>query len=113
MHVGHDVVQQVRGRARVVKGQDMRVLKVGGDLNFTQEAFGAHDRGKLGTQHFHGHLTIVLQVRAEEDERHAPLTKLALEAIPSGKLGLQLVENARHGEPDANAAKKLVVVRNV
>jgi len=42
LHVGHYVIQEARGRARVVQRQDVRVAQLRRDLDLAQESLGAH-----------------------------------------------------------------------
>ena len=83
--VGHHVVEQAVGVTRVDQPQDVGMLEVGRDLDLGQEALPADHGGELGMQHLDGDLAAVLEVFGEIDGGHAPLSQLALEAIPVGQ----------------------------
>ena len=76
--VGHDVVEQSVGLARVDQAEDVRVLEVGGDLDLAEEALAAEDGGELGVEDLDGDLAAVLQVFGEIDRGHAALAQLAV-----------------------------------
>ena len=57
------------------------MAQAGDDLDFPQEALRAHGRRELGTQHFHRHGPVVLQVLREIDDGHTARADLSLESV--------------------------------
>ncbi len=47
LDVRHDVVEKTIGLARVVERKDMRVMKLGGDLDLAEEPLGAECRSQF------------------------------------------------------------------
>jgi len=83
--VGHHVVEQAAGFARIDQTQDVRVLEIGGDFDLGEEALSAEHGGQLGVQHLDGDLAAVLQVFGEIHRGHAALSHLAVEAVAVGQ----------------------------
>ena len=96
VHVGHHVIEEAVGLARVVERQDVRVLQAGGHLDLAEEPVRAERGGEVGTEDLHRHLAVVLEVLGEVHRRHAALTQLALEAIAVGEGGHQAIEQLGH-----------------
>ena len=65
----------------VVHGEDVRMREPGGELDLTQEPLGADLRGDLRAQRLHRDVAVVLDVVREEDDRHSPLSQLALDLV--------------------------------
>ena len=94
-HIRHHVEEEAVRRPAVEEGQDMRMLQVGGGLDFAQEAFSADDRGQLRPQHLDGDLAVVLQVGGEVDGGHAALAELPLDAVAVGQGGGEAIRRGR------------------
>ena len=95
--VGHDVVEQAVGLARVDQPEDVRVLEVGGDLDLAEEALAAEHGGELGVEDLDGDLAAVLEVLGEVDGGHAALAQLAQDAIAVGDGRGEAGRRAGHG----------------
>ena len=85
LDVGHDIEQKAVGLATVEEWQDMRMLQVGGGLDFAQEPLGADDGGELRPQHLDRHLPVMPQVLGEVDRSHPPLAEFVEEAVAVGQ----------------------------
>ena len=96
LDVGHDVIEEAVGVARVDQAEDMGVLEPGGDLDLAGEPLGAERGGQLGAQDLHRHLAVVLQVLGEIHGRHAALAELALDAVAGGEGRLQSGDQLGH-----------------
>ena len=59
----------------------MRVLEIGGGLDFAEEAISAECGGELGAEDLDGDLAVVLEVFGEVDGGHAALAEFANDAI--------------------------------
>jgi hypothetical protein len=68
------------------------VLQRGGDLDLAEEALAAQRGGQLGLEHLEGDAPTVLEVLGEEDDRHAALAELALDAVAVADCGRELLE---------------------
>jgi hypothetical protein len=91
LHVGHGVPQPARGLARVVHGEDVRVLQPSGDLDLPEESLRAERGGELGAQDLERHGPIVPEVAGEIHGGHAAAAELALDAIAIGQGGREEV----------------------
>ena len=72
------------------------MLKARENPDFAREPVRTEGRGQLGAQHFHRHLSIVLQVLGEINRRHPACTQLALDGITVGERGTESVYLVRH-----------------
>jgi hypothetical protein len=95
----HDVVEESVRLAGVEQGKDVRVLEIRGGLDFLHEALGSEHRGKLGPQHLHGHLAVVLEIPRQIDRRHAALANVALDLVAAGDSGGQTLGDLGHDLP--------------
>ena len=57
----------------------------------------AEDGRQFGSEDFHRHLAMVLQVLGEVDGRHAAFAKFFLDGVAVGQGGLEAVEIIAHG----------------
>jgi hypothetical protein len=96
LDVGHDVVEERVGLARIVQRQDVGMLQVGGDLDLGQEALGPDHGRQLGLEHLQRHLALVLHVLRQEDSGHPALAELALDDVAVGQGDLQLLGDLGH-----------------
>ncbi len=80
-HAGHDVVQEIAGRARGEERDDVGVLQLGGELDLALEPLRAHTSRHLGGQHFHHHLASQPHFLGDEHAAHAAAAELGLEAV--------------------------------
>ena len=77
----HDVITQPVLGARIEQRQDIGVLQLGGDLDFTKESL-RRERGRdFGLQQLDGHVPAMPQVLGEEDRRHGSAPELPLDGI--------------------------------
>ncbi len=83
--VGHDVVKEAIGGARIDQAEDVRMLEPGGDLDLGEEAIAANHGAQLGMEDLDGDLAAVLQVFGEIHRGHAALAQLAVEAVTIGE----------------------------
>ena len=67
---GHHVIEDAVGLARVVHREDVRMIELGGDLDFAEEAVGPERGRELGSHHLHCHLPVVLEVLGQKDRGH-------------------------------------------
>ena len=81
LHEGHDVVDDAVRHAGIVQRDDVRMVQRGRRPDLAQEPLGAHTLGDVLAQDLDGHPPVVPDVAREEDCRHAPLTRLALDRI--------------------------------
>jgi hypothetical protein len=61
-HVGHGVIKEPAGFARIVHRQDVRVLEPGGGLDLAEESLGSQCRRKLGAKDLDRHLAAMPQI---------------------------------------------------
>jgi hypothetical protein len=87
--VGHDIVEQAVGLARVNQSEHVRVTQAGGDLHFALEPLHPEDLGEVRMEDLDRDRSAVLQVLGEIDGGHAAAAKLALELIPLADRGLE------------------------
>ncbi len=80
-HVGHDVECGASDLPRVVQGEDVGMLEVGGGLDLLKEALGPDHRGELRAEHLECHFAMVLDVLGQVDGRHPARAELALEHV--------------------------------
>ncbi len=81
-HVGHGEPEQPGGRpAGVMDGEDVRVLELGDELDFSAEALRSKRRGEVGVEHLHGDSPMVLGVEREKYRGHATAPELTLERV--------------------------------
>ena len=92
----HGEPELAGGLARVVDGQDVRVLQPGGEADLALEALGAERVGQLGVQHLERDGAVVPDVVREIDRRHAAAAELALDRVVAGETCLKL--SARVGQ---------------
>ena len=85
LDVGHHVVEDPPGLARVVHRQDMRMGELGGDLDFTQKPLGAQRGGQLRAHDLHRHLAVVPQVLRQVDRGHPALAQHPLHPVAVGQ----------------------------
>jgi len=93
--VGH-YVKEGAGPARERRGnltgiderQDVGMLEMGGDADFTEEPFGAQRCGELRAYHLDRDCAVVLEVVGKPDYGHATAAELPLEAVAIGQGGL-------------------------
>ena len=79
--VGHREPEAATRVARVVDGQDMRMLEARRDADFAAKAIRPERVRDLGAQHLERDQSVVLEVAREEDRRHSAATELVLERI--------------------------------
>jgi hypothetical protein len=96
LDVGHDVVEEAAGLARVDEPQDVGVLQPGGDGDLAAEALGAEGGGELGAEDLEGDSAVMLQVLGEVDGGHAALPELPLDAVALGEGGLEAGHRVGH-----------------
>jgi hypothetical protein len=96
LHVGHRVVEEPVGLARVEDREDVGVGKPGCDLDLAQKALGAQGGGKLGTEHLEGHRAAELAVVRKIHRGHPAATELVLDRVPVGEGRLQAFQQVRH-----------------
>src|SRR2546428_13379030 len=58
--VRHDVIEETARFARIVQGEDVRMLQPRGDLNLLQEALRAEERRQAREQDFEGDGAVML-----------------------------------------------------
>jgi hypothetical protein len=92
LHKRHDVVEKPLSLTGIVERQDVRVLKLRGDVDLSYEAIGPHRCTQLRTQHLERHLAAVLEVLGKVDGGHPAGTELALDGVAVGESRLQSVE---------------------
>ena len=85
IHERHHVVEEAVGLARIDQGQDVGVLELRREANFTQEPISAQDGSELGTQHLERDRAVVLPVAGEIDRRHPAVAELALDRVAVGE----------------------------
>ena len=77
----HDVEQQVARGARIEQRQKIRMLEIGGDLNFRLKAIDADYRTEIGAEHLERDLSIVPEIAGEIDLRHAAFADEAFNGV--------------------------------
>ncbi len=99
VHVRHHVVEEARGFAGIVEGEDVGMLEPGGDLDLAEEALGAQRGGQLGPENLDGDFSAVAEVGGQVDHGHAALTQLALQRVAVGQRGGELGGKVGHPSP--------------
>ena len=84
LDIRHHVEEEAVGLAAVEKGEDVRMLKIGGGRDLGEEPLGADDGGQFGPQHLDRHAAIVPDVLRQVHGGHAALAELTLEAVSVG-----------------------------
>src|SRR5438874_3728370 len=97
LHVRHDVIKEAGGDARVVQGQDVRMLQSRRDLDLAQEPLGAEGGRQLRVQQLDRDGPVVLQVLGQEHGGHAAAPQFPLHRIAVGEGLTQGVEQVGHG----------------
>lgn len=85
--VGHDVVQMPTGIAGFVEGENGRVIELGGDRDFSEEAVRSEDRSQIGSNDFDGDGAVVLEVVRQVHRGHASATEFAVDSVALLKRG--------------------------
>lgn len=65
------------------------MIEAGSDLDFAQEAFGTKRCREFWSEDLDGDLPSMSQIRGEVDNGHAPLAKVALDAVAVSEGALQ------------------------
>ena len=94
-HQRHDVKQHSASAPGIVERKDVRMLKVGGNLNFLQESLCAEGLGKLRAQNLECDLAMVPEVVRKEDRSHSSFADTPLDPILVGERGCKCVELGR------------------
>ena len=85
--------------ARVVDGQYVRMLQLGGELDLAAKTLRPECRCEVGVQHLEGDAPLVLEIHGEVDSRHAATPQFALDRIRPAECPLELVlEIRRHSQ---------------
>src|SRR6185436_19059239 len=87
LDIGHDVVEETAGFSGVMDRQNVRMGKLGGDFDFSDEAIGAEDLAQLGLEHLESHRASMLAVVSQKYDRHPPTRDLPLDVIATGEGG--------------------------
>ena len=95
--VGHYVIQQTGGFARIVQRQDVGVVEPGRELDFPEKALGAEGGGDLGAQDLDSDGAAVPEIAREVHGGHPPVPQLALEGVAVGQRRAQGVERRTQG----------------
>jgi hypothetical protein len=76
--------------------ENVRVLKLGYDLDFVEKALGPYCLGKLRVEYFDGDTTVMPRVLCKVDHGHAAAAELPLDHVPFtqgfGQLGRDPVD---------------------
>ena len=75
----------------------MRVLEIGGRLDFLHEPLGPEDGGELRPRDLHRDLAVVLQIVGEADVRHATFAQVAFDLVAVGEGGREPGGDLGHG----------------
>ena len=94
--IRHYVEQLAFDLPRIEQWENVRMLKSRSYMDLRQESLGAEYGGELGEENFYCDLSSMPQIFREVDGRHAPFTKLALDAVPLGESGRQTISWASH-----------------
>ena len=92
LHVRHDVEEELVSPAGVVQRQDVGVVQLGGDLDFSQEPVRPDGGRQLGSEHLDGHLPAVLEIVGEVDRGHPPAAELPLDGVAPGEGGVEALQ---------------------
>ena len=77
----HYIIEERRRLAGVVERQNVGVLELGDELDFTQKALCAECHAQLGIEHLDGDVTVVAQVLGEKHRGHAAAADLSFEDV--------------------------------
>ena len=94
--VGHDVVEDPVGLARIEDGQDVGMAQAGGDPDFPKEALGADRHGEVGAQQLDRDHPLVPEVAGQEHGGHAAPSELAHEGIAARQGRAETLEDVGH-----------------
>jgi len=72
--------------------ENVRVLKLGYDLDFVEKALRPYCLGKLRVEYFDGDTTVMPGILCKVDRGHAAAAELALEQVAVGQGGLEPFE---------------------
>jgi hypothetical protein len=61
--------------------ENVRVLKLGYDLDFVEKALSPYCLGKLGVEYFDGDTTVMPRVQCKVDHGHAAAAELPLDHV--------------------------------
>ena len=95
LDVRHHVVEQPLRASRIEQRQNVRMLKIRGELYLLQEAIGAEYGGEFGMQQLDRDFAMVLDVFGEVDRRHSARAELALDPVTVGEMRCQSLQNRR------------------
>src|ERR1035437_2985606 len=87
----HGVVEQAVLGARAEERNDMRMLKLGRELDLALEALDAQAGGEIRGQHLEHDLPIEIEVGNEEYARHAAAAELTLDDVAASDRVLETV----------------------
>ncbi len=104
-HEGHHVEEEGVGLARIEEGKNVRVLKVGGELDLGEKALGPDDRGQLRPQQLEGDPAVVPEVMGQIHRGHAAGTDFTLEPVAFGEGRLQPGDELGHFRLDEGLPK--------
>src|SRR5215207_9219564 len=90
--IWHHEVQEAVHLARIKQGQQVRVLKVGGDADLGEEAVHTEHGAELGPEYLERHAARVLHVTREKHGRHSAGANLALDLVPALEGRCELVQ---------------------
>jgi hypothetical protein len=94
----HGVEQQLTGLAGAQQGNDVGVLELGRQLDFSAEALGAQALGELGGDDLDNHSPTERRLRRQVHARHPRAWQLTLEDVGRTKRRLQnFGQGWRHG----------------
>jgi hypothetical protein len=85
LHVGHHVIEEAVGVARVEQAEDVRMLQPRRHGDLPSETLGTEGRGQLGAQHLHRDHALVLEILGQVHRGHATLPQLPLDAVAVGQ----------------------------
>ncbi len=97
LDVGHDVVEEAIGLARIEQREDVGVLQVGGGLDLLHEPVGAQHRGELGAKDLDGDLAVVLHVVGQVHRGHAAGPEFPLQGVAAGQRLPKALRDFSHG----------------
>jgi hypothetical protein len=76
--------------------ENVRVLKLGYDLDFVEKALGPYCLGKLRVEYFDGDTTVMPRVLCKVDHGHAAAAELPLDQVAVPEALLDVVEKFAH-----------------
>jgi hypothetical protein len=103
LDVGHDVIEESVGGARIEQREDVGVLQLGGGLDLLDEPLGTEHGRELGSQDLEGDLTVVPHVQGEIDRGHPTRAHLALDQVVAAEGGGEPAARVGHGGKDGAA----------